>query len=116
MEALILFFKFLIGHALGDFVLQPAPMSTGKNRNNRLREQYGEGFPSWHYWLSAHALTHAGLVYVASGSALFAFIEAVSHWAIDYCKCERWINLHQDQAIHLLFKVGYCVLFMLQSG
>ena len=112
MSALTLFFQLLIGHAIGDFVLQPAPMSSGKNRHNRLKEQHGPGFPDWYYWLSAHSLTHAGIVYVITGNALFALIEAVGHWSVDFIKCDRHINLHQDQAIHLGFKVLYCVLFV----
>jgi hypothetical protein len=110
MELVPLLFQLLIGHAVGDFVLQPSPMSSGKNRNNRLQEQYGESFPPWYYWLSAHALTHAGLVYVITGSALCAVLEAASHWLIDFGKCEKGYSLHVDQCLHMLFKVLYCVL------
>jgi hypothetical protein len=112
MALLVLFFQLLIGHAIGDFVLQPGPMSSGKNRHNRLYEQYGEGFPAWYYWLSAHALTHAGIVYVTTGSALCAFLEFVSHWLIDFGKCEKTYSLHVDQLLHILFKVLYCVLLV----
>jgi hypothetical protein len=89
MDIVILFFQLLIGHALGDFVLQSAAMSSGKNRHHNLKEQYGEGFPDWYYWLSAHALTHAGLVYIITGSALLAFIELIGHWVIDFTKVTR---------------------------
>lgn len=112
MELALLFFQLLIGHAVGDFVLQPGPMSSGKNRHNRLQEQYGEGFPPWYYWMSAHALTHAGIVYVITGSALCAAIECASHWLIDFGKCEKSYSLHVDQLLHLLFKVFYCVLLV----
>lgn len=115
MEVMILFFQLLIGHALGDFVLQPAPMSAGKNRHNKLDEKHGEGFPPWYYWLSAHSLTHAGIVFVITGSALFALIETLTHWVTDYFKCERWINLHQDQALHVGVKVIYCLIVAWQG-
>ena len=110
MTAFLLFFKLMMGHAIGDFVLQPGPMSSGKNRNNDLRQQYGPEFPHWYYWLTAHSLTHAAIVFLITNSYLFAFLEAVSHWWIDYSKCENWINLHQDQLIHIAFKVLFCVL------
>lgn len=115
MPELVLFFQLVIGHAVADFVLQPGAMSSGKNRNANLRDQYGEGFPQWYYWLSAHSLTHAGIVYLITANPLFALIEAISHWWIDYFKCERWINLHQDQALHLAFKALYCVIFFIQQ-
>ena len=110
MAALALFFKLLMGHAVGDYVLQPSPMSQAKCRNNSLQAQHGPDFPPWYYWLSAHALTHAGIVYLITGSYLFAVIELLSHWLIDHLKCENKIGLHQDQALHLAFKALYCVL------
>ena len=110
MTLLLLFFKLVIGHAVADFVLQPGPMSTGKNRNVDLRGVYGDNFPPWYYWLSAHALTHAGFVYLITNSPLCAFLEFISHALIDYSKCERWVGFHQDQLLHMLFKFIYCVL------
>ena len=111
MEALVLFYQLLIGHAVADFVLQPSPMSSGKNRHQQLTEKHGEGFPPWYYWLSAHSLTHAGIVYLITSSLAYALIETLSHFVIDFLKCERSINLHQDQALHIAFKALYCVLF-----
>jgi hypothetical protein len=112
MEVMILFFQLLIGHAVGDFVLQPSPMSAGKNRHNKLEKTYGEGFPPWYYWLSAHSLTHAGIVFVITGNALFALVEALTHWVTDYFKCERSISLHQDQALHVGVKALFCLIVL----
>lgn len=112
MELLVLLFTLLIGHAVADFVLQPAPMSRGKNRRNsqKLREEYGQGFPPWYYWLSSHALTHAGAVLLITGSVTCAAIETLSHFLIDLGKCERLYNFHLDQALHIGFKLLYAVL------
>lgn len=112
MELLVLFFTLLIGHAVADFVLQPAAMSRGKNRHNsvRLREEYGRGFPPWYYWLGSHALTHAGAVLLITGSVLCAVLETLSHFLIDFGKCERFFNFHVDQALHVSCKVLYAVL------
>lgn len=111
MELLTLFFSLFIGHAIADFVLQPAPMSRGKNRRNKLQDEYGQGFPPWYYWLTAHALTHAGFVMLITGSFLYAFMEAISHALIDLGKCERFYNFHIDQLLHVALKGLYCVLF-----
>lgn len=111
MELLTLFFTLLIGHAIADFVLQPGPMTHGKNRHNTLQTEYGPAFPPWYYWLSAHALTHAGFVLLITGSALYALIEALSHALIDFGKCESCYNFHVDQVLHVGLKLLYCVLF-----
>lgn len=110
MTVLLLFFKLVIAHAVADFVLQPGPMSAGKNRHNDLRAQYGEGFPPWCYWLFSHAMTHAAFVWLLTESAICALLEVITHALIDYCKCERWLGFHQDQLLHILAKVLYCVL------
>lgn len=113
MDVLTLFFLLLIGHAVGDYVLQPGPMSTGKNRHKNLVAMYGVDFPPWYYWLSAHALVHAAIVYAITTSPLFALIEAGSHWATDYLKCGRRINLHVDQGLHIAVKLLFCVIIAL---
>lgn len=103
-----LFFQLLIGHALADFVLQSDTMARAKDRHSDLAKTRSENFPAWYYWLAAHALVHGGAVYLFTGSALLGLVEVVVHAAIDCAKCERWIGFHQDQALHVLCKVGYC--------
>lgn len=102
-----IFFKLMIGHALADFVFQQDAMAMGKNRHNEIHKSRGAGFPPWQYWLVAHVLVHAGAVYFVTGSALLAVIEAALHAIIDFSKCERWINFHQDQFLHLVCKAAY---------
>jgi Protein of unknown function (DUF3307) len=107
---MLLFFQLLIGHAVADFVLQSDTMARAKLRRSELHATHGPGFPPWYYWLSAHALVHSGAVYLLTGSALLGLFEWVLHWLIDFAKCERRITIHQDQALHLLCKAGYCGL------
>lgn len=99
----------VIAHAISDFVLQNDAMGAGKNRNNKLQERKGLQFPPWYYWMTAHALVHGGAVYLISGNAILGLIETMLHWVIDFSKCEGWINVHQDQALHIVCKVGYCL-------
>jgi hypothetical protein len=106
---MILLFQFLIGHAFGDFVLQGEVMARAKNRNYAASAERGPGFPPWYYWLGAHALVHGGIVFAISGSVWLGLIETGLHAAIDFAKCEHRITFHQDQALHLICKVGYCV-------
>lgn len=113
MEVISILLLMLAGHFVGDFVLQPAPMSSGKNRN-KSREQFDDGFPQWYYWLTAHASTHGLIVYLITGSIFLLIAEFISHWLIDFVKCDKSINLHQDQFLHILSKVTYAlvILFM----
>ena len=106
---MVLLFKLLVGHALGDFVLQTDTMARAKDRHGDLAKTASESFPPWYYWLAAHALVHGGIVFFVTGSALLGVIETLLHGAIDIAKCERWIGFHQDQALHVLCKIAYCL-------
>jgi hypothetical protein len=107
-----LLFKFIIGHALADFVLQGDTMALFKNRNYHSPEglEKRPGFPPWYYWLTSHTLIHGGVVFLISGSWVLGLVETSLHWLIDFAKCERWINFHQDQALHIACKLVYLPL------
>lgn len=107
-----LFFKLMIGHALCDFSLQTDSMAKGKNRNRKPHyTPEGQKYvPCWYYWLTSHALIHAGAVWLITGVVWFAVAELVLHWLIDFAKCENWTNPHQDQFLHTLCKVIYCTI------
>jgi hypothetical protein len=56
---------------------------------------------------------HAGVIWLLfegfhlPGAVWFALAEFILHWLIDFAKCERWTNFHQDQSLHLVCKLGY---------
>lgn len=107
-----LFFKLMVGHALADFALQSTEMGKGKNRN-RKPDYIPEGqkyTPCWHYWLTSHALIHAGFVWLFTGNIWLGVAELILHWLIDFAKCENWTNPHQDQLLHVLCKIGYILV------
>jgi hypothetical protein len=113
MGALVLFFALAIGHAIADFPLQGEFLSRGKNRHlppPPLAD--GDSSPRrlWIYLMSAHTLTHAGFVWVITGSALLAFAEFVIHFLIDSLKCERWTGFETDQWLHIATKVVYVIV------
>ena len=111
MESLLpLFFQMVIAHAIADFVLQPDAMGFGKNRNSDAQRTKGALFPHWYYWMTSHALVHSGAIYLLTGNIYIALAELVTHWIIDFCKCEGWFNLHLDQTLHMFCKVIYCAL------
>ncbi|MBQ14898.1 MAG: DUF3307 domain-containing protein [Gammaproteobacteria bacterium] len=103
-------FILFFGHALADFVLQPDAMGYGKNRNDKIHDMEHSLFPVWYYWLTAHAMVHGGIVYMITDSLLLGVVEVLIHWITDFSKCEGWITMHQDQAVHIGCKVGYSFL------
>lgn len=97
----------LFGHCVADFALQSPEMAKGKNRNRVDMSLVPPGqtyTPTWFYWLSGHAGTHAFFVYVATGSVTLAACEFVAHWVIDFGKCENWYGPHVDQGLHIACK------------
>jgi hypothetical protein len=107
--ALVLF-KLMIGHALCDFSLQTDSMAKGKNRHRKTEPPPGAKYaPSWFFWLPAHALIHAGAVWLITGSPALSSAEFVLHATIDFGKCENWYGMNTDQAAHVLCKLAWAV-------
>ncbi len=99
-------FWLLVGHAVADFVLQSDSMAKGKNRHRKTGPPPGAKYtPCWQYWLSAHALTHGGVVGIISGAWWLGLLETIVHWITDFGKCENWYGIHVDQFIHIATKV-----------
>jgi hypothetical protein len=104
-----LFFALVIGHVIGDYPLQNDFMALGKNHRRPLPMPGGspQGPIIWMHCLTAHALIHAGAVWLITGSVTLALLETALHWIIDFVKSEGWTNLHVDQFLHILCKAGY---------
>ena len=101
----------MIGHALCDFSLQTDSMAKGKNRNNQTTPPPGaKHAPSWYFWLTAHALIHAGAVLLVTHSHWCALTELVLHAATDFGKCENWYGMKTDQAAHVACKIAYVLV------
>jgi hypothetical protein len=98
------------GHVLADYPLQGDFLAKGKDPNGPLKE-----FFPWTHALSAHAMIHAGFVFLFTGSLRCALLEWFSHALIDYAKCAKWIDLDMDQFLHYLMKVVYVLLIFTLS-
>jgi len=94
-------FALVVGHFALDYPLQGDTTAREKNPNSTTPLQAAV---PWWYWMTAHALMHAAAVAAITGSGVFAAIEFVVHFALDYAKCQGWISIHTDQACHLLTK------------
>jgi hypothetical protein len=119
-DSLILFFWLMIGHAFADFPLQPPFMARGKNRN--VQTDYDPALHGsskaviWPFFLTGHALIHAGFVGVITGSTGWALFELIAHWIIDFAKTNNWTTMYVDQALHMLTKALIVwVIFILRT-
>jgi len=92
------------GHALCDYPLQGPFLSEAKNQVKPIL-----GIP-WYQALGAHALIHAGMVYLITGVYTFAVCEFAIHFWTDYAKSAKRITFNQDQAIHYGCKVAWAIL------
>lgn len=110
--AVAVFFALLVSHAVGDFALQGNFLSQAKNRHADLDAFFSGGTPPSLWWnaLLAHALIHAGGVWLVTGLVVLAAVELLFHFLIDYAKCEQWISFGLDQTLHRLCKVLYVTL------
>src|SRR5690606_16479635 len=97
----------LVGHALGDYVLQNDFIARAKNHTDDLgKHMYKAVLPS-------HAGIHAGFVLLVTGSSLLAIFEFITHSWIDFLKCDKRITFYKDQCLHVLSKAVIVVLFFL---
>ena len=105
MDFFAVFWWLIVGHALADYVLQTDVMAKHKNRHAPQPPPPGQkAFPTWPYWLTAHALIHGGVVALITGQVVLGVLETVFHWVIDFAKCEGWTDVNQDQALHVACK------------
>lgn len=104
-------FLLISGHFFGDFVLQNELMATKKNRNRHFPPNSGVMYlPPWYYWMICHAMIHGSIVYFITDNIYFGLAETFLHGLIDFGKCEKWYNLHIDQAMHILCKFLWVIL------
>lgn len=109
MTFLMVCFLLLVAHALFDFPLQGDVVAVNKNRHAKTPLQ--QHVP-WYYWLASHALVHGGAVALITGNPLLGMLESIAHFTIDYSKCEKWINIHVDQLLHIVCKLLWAVIWL----
>jgi hypothetical protein len=99
-----MFFALAVSHALADFPLQGGYIA--KQKNPATADSRSEMVVA----LGAHALIHAGAVWLVTGSQTLGCAELVLHALIDLAKGRGKFGFLTDQALHLLCKVLYAVL------
>jgi hypothetical protein len=104
----------IISHILADFVFQSDVMAKGKNRHHKTQPPVGQKYmPTWYFWMSAHAITHGGILYILTGIWWVFILESILHFTIDFIKCEKWLTPKHDQVLHWACKISYIILFII---
>lgn len=102
---MVIFIWLVVFHFIADFPLQGDWLA--KAKNHKLQPIPGETI--WPLMLFGHALIHAAMVFVVTGSPVLATMELICHALIDYAKSDGKISYNQDQTMHLICKVGYAI-------
>jgi hypothetical protein len=111
LAAVQVFLALSVGHAIADFPLQGEFLATCKNRHVLKKLDDPLRPPSiWLTCMLVHCVTHAGAVWLITGSFLFGVIELVLHFIIDVLKCEGYTDFNMDQILHIACKVVYVIV------
>ena len=93
----MLFMTLLCTHFLLDFAIQGDFVAKYKARIVDEKENV-----FWKWVLTAHAASHTLPVLLLTQSVLLGLVMFISHFVIDFLKCEQKINFNQDQTLHIL--------------
>lgn len=97
-----------MSHFLCDFALQNDFVAKFKSR---LVD--GKYNPMWFWVLLAHCSIHAIPVLILTGSGFLALAMLISHFIIDFNKCEGKLTFNGDQISHLLVIFAIWSLFVI---
>ncbi len=115
LNALVLLWALMLGHAIADFPMQGEFLAIGKNRHGNLSAVTGgHQWPAsiWIYCLTIHSMVQAAAVWLVTGSVILSVVEFVLHWLIDLAKNEKLTGFYSDQALHFVCKVAYASLVL----
>ena len=101
VELITLFAILLCTHFLLDFAIQGDFVAKYK-----ARIVEGRSNEFWKWVLTAHAASHSLPVLLLTQSVLLGLVMFISHFIIDFLKCEQKINFNQDQTLHILVIVA----------
>ena len=104
LEPFTLFTTLLCTHFLLDFAIQGDFVAKYK-----ARIVEGRSNEFWKWVLTAHAASHTLPVLLLTNSLILGLVMFISHFVIDFLKCEQKLNFNQDQILHILVIVAIVV-------
>ena len=104
LEPFTLFAILLCMHFLLDFAIQGDFVA-----KHKARIVEGRSNEFWKWVLTAHAASHTLPVLLLTNSLILGLVMFISHFVIDFLKCEQKLNFNQDQILHILVIVAIVV-------
>lgn len=112
IEWVSLLFWLGVAHAVTDVLLQdPKLVSIGDYKQKAYCDAQG-WHGHWPYWLLAHGLFNGAGVAIVTGNVLLGIFETMAHSLIDWGKCEQLYDVHIDQLLHLMCKLGWAAIMV----
>lgn len=99
------FLLLIIGHYLADFALQNDFTAKCKSPGSA---------PFWPHVMVAHCAIQAGPVLLVTGMWQLALAEFAAHFVIDFSKCSGFLTFNQDQALHIICKMAWFLIWQLK--
>lgn len=103
----LIVFTSLCIHFIMDYPFQGDFLAKFKSRH-ALGDDHN---PFWIHCLTAHSAIHAFPYLALFGNVYAAGIMFVTHWIIDFLKCENYYSIHVDQILHIIVIVILCLTF-----
>lgn len=94
------FIWLIVGHYLGDFVLQ----------NDYVAKNKAPGNANWIHCMIAHCAIQAGTVYFFTASPILGGLEFAIHFVVDVLKCGGHLSFNMDQAIHITCRIVWALI------
>ena len=108
VELITLFSILLCTHFLLDFAIQGDFVAKYK-----ARIVEGRSNEFWKWVLTAHAASHTLPILLLTNSLILGSVMFISHFVIDFLKCEQKLNFNHDQVLHILVIVAIAVASIL---
>ena len=113
MSLFMIVFLLVAAHFAFDYAWQGDTVAVNKNPNaNSPLQKY----VPWYYWLVSHAFMHGAAVALITNSASLGAAETVAHFFIDWGKCLNKYTIHGDQALHMLCKLAWVIVWVLTQN
>lgn len=107
-----LFIKLMFVFAITDVALQTEWMAD----NKRFIHPVTIHEIPWYYAMGSHAMINGAGVWLVTGNVWLGVAESVSHFGIDYMKCQNITGPHLDFIFHVVCRIGYVLIFKLIGG
>lgn len=100
-------FNLMVAHAITDVWMQDCKISSMVKAKNPYEIFSNETEGHWPYWLFSHGLINGAGAYIATRNIYVGIFETIAHMVIDIGKMAEIYDVHVDQTLHFISKIGW---------